>query len=202
MIVFLNMKKKHLLMLKTFIKVMLGNKKETSFIIPDYYYPDIYSINYEKLQERKIDTLLFDVDNTIAFVDDIMISKQTIKLFEKLKKTYKILLLSNNHEERVKPISQKLGVKMLAQADKPEKKAYEQALQILNAKKENTAAIGDQMLSDIVGAKKINITAILVDQLSSKNNLQTGLAQKLQKFIVKKLNKENRFKYYNYYERK
>ena len=189
-------------MLKTFIKVMLGNKKETSFIIPDYYYPDIYSINYEKLQERKIDTLLFDVDNTIAFVDDIMISKQTIKLFEKLKKTYKILLLSNNHEERVKPISQKLGVKMLAQADKPEKKAYEQALQILNAKKENTAAIGDQMLSDIVGAKKINITAILVDQLSSKNNLQTGLAQKLQKFIVKKLNKENRFKYYNYYERK
>ena len=196
------MKKKHLLMLKTFIKVMLGNKKETSFIIPDYYYPDIYSINYEKLQERKIDTLLFDVDNTIAFVDDIMISKQTIKLFEKLKKTYKILLLSNNHEERVKPISQKLGVKMLAQADKPEKKAYERALQILNAKKENTAAIGDQMLSDIVGAKKINITAILVDQLSSKNNLQTGLAQKLQKFIVKKLNKENRFKYYNYYERK
>ena len=196
------MKKKHLLMLKTFIKVMLGNKKETSFIIPDYYYPDIYSINYEKLQERKIDTLLFDVDNTIAFVDDIMISKQTIKLFEKLKKTYKKLLLSNNHEERVKPISQKLGVKMLAQADKPEKKAYERALQILNAKKENTAAIGDQMLSDIVGAKKINITAILVDQLSSKNNLQTGLAQKLQKFIVKKLNKENRFKYYNYYERK
>lgn len=196
------MKKKHLLMLKTFIKVMLGNKKETSFIIPDYYYPDIYSINYEKLQERKIDTLLFDVDNTIAFVDDIMISKQTIKLFEKLKKTYKILLLSNNHEERVKPISQKLGVKMLAQADKPEKKAYEQALQILNAKEKNTAAIGDQMLSDIVGAKKINITAILVDQLSSKNNLQTGLAQKLQKFIVKKLNKENRFKYYNYYERK
>lgn len=196
------MKKKHLLMLKTFIKVMLGNKKETSFIIPDYYYPDIYSINYEKLQERKIDTLLFDVDNTIAFVDDIMISKQTIKLFEKLKKTYKILLLSNNHEERVKLISQKLGVKMLAQADKPEKKAYEQALQILNAKEKNTAAIGDQMLSDIVGAKKINITAILVDQLSSKNNLQTGLAQKLQKFIVKKLNKENRFKYYNYYERK
>ncbi len=196
------MKKKHLLMLKTFIKVMLGNKKETSFIIPDYYYPDIYSINYEKLQERKIDTLLFDVDNTIAFVDDIMISKQTIKLFEKLKKTYKILLFSNNHEERVKPISQKLGVKMLAQADKPEKKAYEQALQILNAKEKNTAAIGDQMLSDIVGAKKINITAILVDQLSSKNNLQTGLAQKLQKFIVKKLNKENRFKYYNYYERK
>lgn len=196
------MKKKHLLMLKTFIKVMLGNKKETSFIIPDYYYPDIYSINYEKLQERKIDTLLFDVDNTIAFVDDIMISKQTIKLFEKLKKTYKILLFSNNHEERVKPISQKLGVKMLAQADKPEKKAYERALQILNAKKENTAAIGDQMLSDIVGAKKFNITAILVDQLSSKNNLQTGLAQKLQKFIVKKLNKENRFKYYNYYGRK
>ena len=90
----------------------------------------------------------------------------------------------------------------MGKADKPEKKAYEQALQILNAKEKNTAAIGDQMLSDIVGAKKINITAILVDQLSSKNNLQTGLAQKLQKFIVKKLNKENRFKYYNYYERK
>ena len=69
---------------------------------------------------------------------------------------------------------------------------------MLNSKKENVVAIGDQILSDIVGAKKYGVKAILVDQLSKENNIQTGMAQKLQKYIIKKLTKKNLFKK-NYY---
>ena len=92
-----------------------------------------------------------------------------------------------------------MDVEVLANAGKPNQTIYKKALDILNSKKENTVAIGDQILSDVVGAKKYGIKSILVDQLSQENNIQTGMAQKLQKFMIKKLTKKKLFKTGQYY---
>lgn len=178
-------------MLQTFVKVMLGSKKEINAITPDAYYSNIYDIDYNNLKENQIDTLLFDVDNTIAKVDDLNLSKDTKKLFDELKsRGFKIMLVSNNHTQRVIPIAQTLNIPVLADAGKPTKAAYDQALSIIKSSKENVVAVGDQLLSDIVGAKKYGIKAILVDPLSEENNIQTGMAQKLQKHMIKKLTKK------------
>lgn len=194
------MAKKHILMMQTFIKVMLGLKKEIEAVTPDSYYPSIYKIDYQTLKKEKIDTLLFDIDNTITKVDDLNIPKETADLMENLKKQgFKILLFSNNHEQRAKPVAKKLNLPLLSDAGKPTKEAYDKALNILNSNKENTAAIGDQLLSDIVGAKKYRIKAILVNQLSKENNIQTGMAQKLQKHMIKKLKKYKKFQIGKYY---
>ena len=194
------MAKKHILMIQTFIKVMFGFKKEIEAVTPDNYYPSIYKIDYQTLKKENINTLLFDIDNTITKVDDLNVPQETIELMENLKKQeFKILLFSNNHQQRAFPVAQKLNLPLLSDAGKPEKKAYAKALNTLNSTKENTAAIGDQLLSDVVGAKKYGIKAILVDQLSKENNIQTGLAQKSQKYMIKKLSKYKLFKIGNYY---
>ena len=185
------MLKKNFLMLQTFAKVMFGSKKEINAITPDAYYLNIYDIDYNNLKENQIDTLLFDVDNTIAKVDDLNLQKKKKKLFDELKsRGFKIMLVSNNHPQRVIPIAQALNIPMLADAGKPTKAAYNQALNIIKSGKENVVAVGDQLLSDIVGAKKYGIKAILVDPLSEENNIQTGMAQKLQKHMIKKLTKK------------
>ena len=152
------MLKKNILMLQTFAKVMFGSKKEINAITPDAYYLNIYDIDYNNLKENQIDTLLFDVDNTIAKVDDLNLPKDTKKLFDELKsRGFKIMLVSNNHPQRVIPIAQALNIPMLADAGKPTKAAYNQALNIIKSGKENVVAVGDQLLSDIVGAKKYGI---------------------------------------------
>lgn len=194
------MTKKNILMLQTFIKVMFNSKKEINFIIPDSYYPSVYAIDYNKLKKNNIDTVIFDIDNTIAKVDDLNIPQETTILFQNLKnQNFKILLLSNNHVQRAIPLAKVLDVEVLANAGKPNQTIYKKALDILNSKKENTVAIGDQILSDVVGAKKYGIKSILVDQLSQENNIQTGMAQKLQKFMIKKLTKKKLFKTGQYY---
>ena len=186
--------------MQTFIKVMLGFKQEIEAVTPNSYYPNIYKIDYQILKKEKIDTLLFDIDNTITKVDDLNIPKETIELIRNLKEQkFKILLFSNNHEQRAKPVAQKLNLPVLSDAGKPTKEAYEKALNILNSNKENTVAIGDQLLSDIVGAKKYGIKAILVDQLSKENNVQTGMAQKLQKHMIKQLKKFKQLQIGKYY---
>ena len=179
---------------------MLGFKKEIKFALPDSYYKNIYEIDYSKLKKQNINTILFDIDNTIAKVDDLNIPEKTETLFKNLKsQNFKILLFSNNHSKRVLPVSKKLKTKALYEANKPQKTAYQKALKILNSKKENTVAIGDQILSDIVGAKKYGIKAILVDQLSSKNNVKTKMAHKLGLRKEKKLTKKHLFKQGKYY---
>lgn len=192
------MKKKNKLMLKTFFKVMFKNQ-EINSIIPQAYQESIYDINYQKLKEKEITTIFFDIDGTIAGVNNPIIPQKTIDLIARLKKEFNILLISNNKEERVKPVANILKVKYIFHACKPEEEAFEKALKLMNAQKENTSMIGDQILTDIVGANKCGIYSILVKQLESKNNVQTSLAHKLQKYLIKKLERKNLLKKEKFY---
>ena len=53
---------------------------------PNNYYKDIYAINYQKLKQNNIKCLLFDLDNTIAVLDEKEPSKKIINFFNELKK--------------------------------------------------------------------------------------------------------------------
>lgn len=187
-------------MVKTFINIMFGSKKEINFIIPDMYAPNVFEINYEQLKQKGINNLIFDIDNTIAFVDDLTVTDEIEKLFVKLKKQgFNIILMSNNSSGRVVPVAKVLGVSYLSNAGKPDKKSYDNVLKMLKCDKKSAVAIGDQMITDIAGAKKYGIYTVLVDQLSEENNIQTGTAKKLQDKIVRKLKKKKLFEYGKYY---
>ena len=183
---------KNFTMLKTFIKVMYG--KDTS-IIPNTYTKDIYSIDYKTLKQKKMTNLIFDIDNTILKVNSVEIPPKLKKLFSKIDKDFNICIVSNNKKERVLPVAHILNCNYIFEAKKPNKEAFDKALNILKAKKENTVMIGDQMLSDIVGANKYGIRTILVDPLENKYDLKTGTSRVLQNIMMKKI----KFKQGNYY---
>ena len=62
--------------------------------------------------------------------------------------------------------------------------------------------IGDQMLSDIKGAKKYGLYTVMVDPAVSKHDIKTGTQRILQKIMMKKLAKKGLFKENEYYDRK
>lgn len=194
------MANKHIDMLKTFYRVMRKDKYYTSLVIPNMYKKNIYEIDYKKLKKLNINSLIFDIDNTILKVDDLFVPDTLIALFEELKKEgFNICIVSNNGLNRVKSPAEKLNVKYIADAKKPKREAFDKALELLNSKAINTAMVGDQMLSDIKGAKVYGLYTILVDPLENKYNLQTKVSRILQDKMEKKLQKENKFikgKYY------
>ena len=61
---------------------------------PTYYYKNLFTINYKKLKENNIKCLLIDLDNTIAPTYIKTPSKEIIKLFDKLKKDFKLIIVS------------------------------------------------------------------------------------------------------------
>ena len=69
--------------------------------LPNMYQENIFKINYKKLKKQGIKCLLFDLDNTISPAKEVVLENKTKKLFDSLKKDFKIILFSNNFPKRV-----------------------------------------------------------------------------------------------------
>jgi HAD superfamily phosphatase (TIGR01668 family) len=94
--------------------------------VPDLYQKNIFEINYKNLSSRGIKFLIFDLDNTIALITDRHASEEAIKLFEKLKKKFKIMIASNSIGVRVKVFATELGIDYRSNCRKPKAKELEQ----------------------------------------------------------------------------
>lgn len=188
-------------MLKVFFGVMRNNNKYINLVIPNCYVNDIYSIDYEELYRKGYHNIIFDIDNTILPVNDINVSDELIELFNQLKESgFCVCIVSNNKLERVLPPAKKLDVSYLENANKPNKEAFDKALDIIKAKVEDTIMVGDQMLTDIKGANEYGLYSVLVDPLDSKYDIKTGTSRLLQNIMIKKLEKKNVFHKHNYYK--
>lgn len=188
-------------MLKVFFRVMRNDNDYINLIIPNSYVKDVYSINYEDLYQRGYHNIIFDVDNTLLPVNDINVPESLVELFEYLKNTgFSICIVSNNSEDRVKSPANKLDVLYLSKANKPNKEAFDRALDILETGSDDTIMVGDQMLSDIKGANEYGLYTILVDPLEDKYDIKTGTSKVLQDMMIKKLSKKNIFHRNNYYK--
>ena len=87
--------------------------------IPDVYQENIFTINYKKLKKDGIKCLLFDLDNTISPAKEVVLYEETKKLFNKLKKDFKIILFSNNFPKRVSKFGQFYDVDIACLSLKP-----------------------------------------------------------------------------------
>lgn len=152
---------------------------------PDLWVDSAYFIDYEGLRERGIRALIFDIDNTLvphgAPADD-----RAIDLFHRLhRQGFSMMLLSNNKEPRVKLFCDALeGASYLYKAGKPAKKGYEKAMERMGSRPEMTVFIGDQLFTDIWGAKRCGIYSILVNQIDKKEEIQIVLKRFLEKIVL------------------
>lgn len=164
---------------------------------PTIYAKDIYSINYEKLKKQGIKTLLFDIDNTIATTKEKQPDIKVRNLFDKLKKdNFNIYIISNALKQRALKFGETLDVKTYYFSAKPLKRQYLRIMKNHNTKSEEIAAIGDQIYTDIKGANNLNITSILVDQISSKESFITKINRIKENKLIKKTNIIEKGKYY------
>ena len=77
---------------------------------PEIYQKDIFHIPYRQLKKKGIRVLIFDLDNTLAAVEEHRASPKVIQLFRTLQKDFKIFILSNNYPKRVSLFAKNLDV--------------------------------------------------------------------------------------------
>lgn len=154
------------------------------------FYPDTeldsaYAIDYEGLYEAGYRGVIFDVDNTLV-PHGAPADEQAKELFERLQKIgYKSMLLSNNKEPRVKMFCDAVvGAEYIFRAGKPGVRGYQKAMEQMNTTSETTIFVGDQLFTDIWGAKKCGIRTFLTRPIHPKEEIQIVLKRYLEKIVL------------------
>ena len=152
-------------------------------LYPNRYFDKKEDIPFETYYSQGYRGIIFDIDNTLvphdAPVDDVAIS-----FIQRLKQMgFQICLLSNNDEERVSSFNEPLQVKYIYKANKPFRSGYEKAMEVLGTDKDNTLFVGDQIFTDIWGARRTGLFSILLDPINPKEEIQIVLKRIPEKYI-------------------
>ena len=124
---------------------------------PDEYVDSTYEIDFEKLSEEGYKGIIFDIDNTLV-PHGAPADERAKRLFARLKELgFACCLLSNNQEPRVKMFNEAVQVNYIFDAHKPSVKNYQKAMRLMGTNTENTIFVGDQLFTDVWGAKRTGI---------------------------------------------
>ena len=152
--------------------------------IPDIFENKVYEIDFKKYYNEGFRALIFDIDNTLV-LHDAECNEQCKKLIDNLKKIgFKIIVLSNNNLKRTKTFCDELKIDYIHDANKPFTKNYYEAINILNVDKKECLFIGDQLLTDIRGAKAARITCILVKPIGKEKYFHIKVKRIIEKIIL------------------
>ena len=151
---------------------------------PDRYVASTYVIEFEKLYEEGYRGIIFDIDNTLV-PHGAPADNRAIELFKRLKAIgYRCCLISNNQEPRVKMFNQEIQVDYIYNAHKPSVKNYKKAMEIMGTDEDHTLFVGDQLFTDVWGAKRAGIKSILVKPIHPKEEIQIVLKRYLEKVVL------------------
>lgn len=168
--------------------------------VPDMYAQSIYTINYKKLKKRGIKCLLFDLNNTLVSYTANYPDKNLEELIYELSQDFKIIIVSNSNKNRIRPFKEKLNLDASFKSHKPMTTKLKKIMNLYNYQDTEIALIGDALLTDIWGGNKMNFTTILVNSISEDEPFMMGIVRKLDKKIIKKLNKKGILYKGKYYE--
>ena len=151
---------------------------------PYAYINSVFSPDYENLFQQGYRALIFDIDNTLT-THGTRADGSNVAFFKNLRDIgFKTCLISNNKEKRVLPFAKAVNSEYIYKANKPSKRGYIKAMELLEVKDTQTVFIGDQIFTDIWGANSAGVYSILVDPISPKEEIQIVLKRYLERIVL------------------
>lgn len=151
---------------------------------PDREAESSYVIDFESLYQAGYRGVIFDIDNTLV-PHGAPADERAVALFEKLHAMgFGTMLLSNNKEPRVKMFAEGVKSPYIFKAGKPGKGGYQKAMEQMGTTLETTVFVGDQLFTDVWGAKRVGIISYLVKPIHPKEEIQIVLKRYLEKIVL------------------
>ena len=145
-------------------------------LLPDYTVKNVAVLDEKFYTERAIKAVIFDIDNTLVAHTEPTPPENVLEYFALLDKWgIKYAIVSNNSIERVDSFCKELGVPYYGKALKPRKKYLKKVMSEMKVTTDETALVGDQLFTDMLGANLAGIPSVLLEPIQMETQ---------QKFIV------------------
>ena len=159
---------------------------------PTYMFGLYYEITPAFLTSIGVRALLIDIDNTLAPYEQAQPDDRIRAWFKDLRENgIKAALVSNNHRERGEEFNRTLGLLAFWDSGKPKKKTLLLAMKQLGVTKEETAMLGDQLLTDSYAGRHIGLPTLIVPPIKDKTNLFFRFKRWCERPFIRKYAKAN-----------
>lgn len=160
------------------------------FLKPDMQIHSYLELDANKLIKEGISLLICDIDNTLAVHDEAYPCDEVYQFVSMIQSAgLQICLISNNRKERVERFGKALGINSYAFALKPMKHTYRMILKDYQVSSAESVCLGDQLLTDGLGAKRMKMKMILCQPLSEKDIIYTRINRHIEQWILKMFEK-------------
>lgn len=153
------------------------------------FYPDrreesAYTVPYQAYFEKGVRGVIFDIDNTLV-PHGAPADQRAMDLFGRLHHMgMAVCLLSNNKEPRVSSFARQVKSPYIFKGGKPGASGYRKAMAKMGTDPGTTLFVGDQLFTDIYGARRLGIRTVLVRPLDPREEIQIVLKRFLEKPVL------------------
>lgn len=153
---------------------------------PDRYFARLSRIDIEAdLRAAGLGTVLLDIDNTLRSRADGEVPADARAWLARCRDAdVDVCLLSNSWHGNAFDLADELGLPIVAKAMKPLPSGYLTAMRTMRSKARSTVVVGDQLFTDIVGAKLLGLRTYLVAPLSEVDLPHMAALRTIERAIV------------------
>ena len=158
-----------------------------SNLVPNDCRGGILEITPAYLRERGLEGVILDIDNTLIGHNVPLPTAEVIALLDEYRsRGIRFCVVSNNRRPRVAAFCEKIGVAdFVWDALKPAAAGYIRAAELLELPPEKIAAVGDQIYTDVWGARRANCYAVLLKPIhKGKEGLFIAFKRLLEKPVL------------------
>ncbi|MDT8901811.1 YqeG family HAD IIIA-type phosphatase [Anaeroselena agilis] len=157
-------------------------------LCPNLAVDSLFEIDLDSLADQGIRGVIFDLDNTIIPWDSREMDAAIVAWLEDvLARGFKVAIVSNNWRGRVREIAARFGLPFFSRAYKPAKTGFRKALAELKLEPGETAVIGDQLFTDVLGGNRMGLLTIWVKPLTAHEFIGTRIHRRFERLAVRML---------------
>ncbi|MFC5651802.1 YqeG family HAD IIIA-type phosphatase [Paenibacillus solisilvae] len=161
-------------------------------LLPHMRVNTIYNIDLHTLKQQGVRGIITDLDNTLVGAREALATPELVKWLDDVRDLgFKVVIVSNNNQTRVSKFAEPLNIPFVHAARKPANRAFHKALGLLNLPAEQTAVIGDQMMTDVLGGRRMGLFTILVSPIApSDEGVMTRFNRMIERVALSRLRKK------------
>jgi HAD superfamily phosphatase (TIGR01668 family) len=152
---------------------------------PTSYAPSVADIDIERLAENGFVGIIIDLDNTLVGYRRLVPSDREVRwILAARERGLRIVMVTNNATEWAADVARDLGIPCIPNARKPLPTGFRRALVRLELPRKSVIVVGDQLFTDILGAKVFGLAAILVEPIVAHDPLNTRWLRLLERWLL------------------
>jgi len=156
---------------------------------PKQYVATLRDVDPGALSELGIRAVLLDLDNTLVEWRGSELQPQMEAWVRKaVDANLKLCIVSNTWRKmRIHAIAERLEIPYILRAGKPRRGNLRRAVDLLACTPRETAVIGDQIFTDVVGGNRIGAYTILCVPMPGREFFGTNIVRAFERFLMKRL---------------